>query len=206
MTWGGPGEEKGCDPPWRHPDPRAVQRHRRAPPNRKGSRHPSGRARPARTSRNRVATARSSSDSTRLSTNIQKKGCWLPGRGLAYCRMRWNWNRYHPGGRPARLGSALRNVAREGGAARPGHLPPGQSCPRRPPGHQAPCGRWADPASPSGQVLRQGRCRRGWASSHRDMGPSEGRPHCLGRDFPGVRTPKPARGTQYNGRVSATPQ
>lgn len=36
--------------------------------------------------------------SSRLSTNIQKKGCRLPGLGLAYCRMRWNWNRYHTGG------------------------------------------------------------------------------------------------------------
>lgn len=36
--------------------------------------------------------------STRLSTNIQKKGLGLPGPGRAYCRSRWNWNRYQPGG------------------------------------------------------------------------------------------------------------
>lgn len=49
-------------------------------------RHPERGA--ARTSRKRVAAVWSSWLSTRLSTNIQKKGCWLPGLGLAYCRMR----------------------------------------------------------------------------------------------------------------------
>lgn len=42
----------------------------------------------ARTSRKRVATVCSSRVSTRLSTNIQKKGCGQAGRGLAYCRTR----------------------------------------------------------------------------------------------------------------------
>lgn len=35
--------------------------------------------------------------STRLSTNIQKKGCGLLSWGFAYCRMRWNWYTNHPG-------------------------------------------------------------------------------------------------------------
>lgn len=50
-----------------------------------------------------MAMTRSSSVSIRLSTNIQKKGCALPGRGREYCRTRWNWNRYHPGGHRAHL-------------------------------------------------------------------------------------------------------
>lgn len=61
---------------------------------------------PARTSRKRVATARSSSVSTRLSTNIQKKGCGLLGRGREYCRTRWNWNRNHPADTIGASGSA----------------------------------------------------------------------------------------------------
>lgn len=52
----------------------------------------------ARTSRKRAAMACSSPVSSRLSTNIQKKACGLPARGRAYCRRRWNWNRYHPAG------------------------------------------------------------------------------------------------------------
>ena len=61
---------------------------------------------------------RSSLVSTRLSTNIQKKGWGLPGRGLAYCRMRWNWYRYHAGvgGNQVGLGSAWRDLGRKGGA------------------------------------------------------------------------------------------
>lgn len=55
-----------------------------------------------------MAMAWSSSVNSRLSTNIQKKGCEPLGRGREYCRMRWNWNRYHPGGHPGASGSARR--------------------------------------------------------------------------------------------------
>lgn len=63
-----------------------------------------------------MAMTRSSSVSIRLSTNIQKKGCAL-GRGREYCRTRWNWNRYQPGGHWARLalpGTGHRRRGREG--------------------------------------------------------------------------------------------
>lgn len=66
-----------------------------------------------------MATSRSSSVSTRLSTNIQKKGWGLPGRGLAYCRMRWNWYTYHPvegAGRCVWAPPTGRGPGQEGGA------------------------------------------------------------------------------------------
>lgn len=63
-----------------------------------------------------MATVRSSWVSTRLSTNIQKKGCWRAGRGLAYCRTRWNWSRYHTGGGASGCVWALPVGSRQRGA------------------------------------------------------------------------------------------
>lgn len=86
--------------------------------------------------------------------NIQKKGWGLPGRGLAYRRMRWNWNRYHAGvgSDQGGLGSAWRDPGRKGGAL-VGRVAcsPGQSCSR--------------------SCSLQGTGAGGWATPHRDTQP-----------------------------------